>query len=618
MALFLSRKNNLADLENRDEARRNLGLGSIATQNSDAVSITGGNITVDELYFNLEDESQTDKYLYCESTGEVTFKDIQLPSWISGKTAKEIRLNDFDLDDILFLPSNNPHKVALTGSYADLDPLTVPKRITDFENDLDFVVKSSNLADLTDAEVARSNLGIGTTALINSHDALNLEQLTVDFLFFSNVESSVGNPTYLYIDFLGIVTPTPLIHASPSNYGVVLLSSNENDLRSNSVPSTKLFKEVIDKLDNSIKALSNNDPMGDGRVNRYIADSNLMKIANNLSELSNRTVARQNLGFDSDLQKFVDKMNTEDTMTFNNVRIEHDLIFNPARVNDVITSVADYDEKQFFLTTNNTDFEVHLAPMNIATSYQYGAVKLITSLENIRPGIDSDVYTMNSATFCNYIETNFWERFTQFSNSIPLKIQHMYSEHSMKVGDNLLGVDATRARHHLLLHKVAYTGDYFDLENSPCNVSDFTNDNYYLMKESNLSEFDPSDIYTVKRNLNIGTIASYDSNNVEILGGTGTFSNLTISNSFHYAPTTNISNKYLFCTNNIGTCAWKPLPDATTYNKGIVKLQTDHTISSDQHASSSSALFKAYYEITGKIDTLQNSLESIKKTIGMI
>jgi hypothetical protein len=138
------------------------------------------------------------------------------------------------------------------------------------------------------------------------------------------------------------------------------------------------------------------------------------------------------------------------------------------------------------------------------------------------------------------------------------------------------------------------------------------------MKESNLSEFDPSDIYTVKRNLNIGSIASYDSNNVEILGGTGTFSNLTISNSFHYAPTTNISKKYLFCTNNIGTCAWQSLPVATTYNKGIVKLQTDHTTSSDQHASSASALFKAYYELTGKIGTLQNSLESIKKTIGMI
>ena len=617
MALFLSRKNNLADLENRDEARQNLGLGSIATQNSDAVSITGGNITVDELYFNLDQyESQKNKFLYCESNGRVTFQDIRLPSWISGKTAKEISLNNFNLDDILFLPSNSPHRVALTGSYYDLN--NVPTSIADFDIDLDFVVKSSNLADLTDAEVARSNLGIGTTALINSHNALNLEQLTVDFLFFSNVESSVGNPTYLYIDSLGIVTPTPLIHASTSNYGVVLLSSNENDLRSNSVPSTKLFKEVSDILDDKITALSNNDPMGDGRVNEYIADSNLMKIANNLSELSNPTVARQNLGFDSDLQEFVEKMN-DGKMIFNDVHITKDLIFNPGYVNDTINnSFRDFEERQFFLTTNKADFKVRLAPINIATSDQYGVVKLITSLNQQNIDNDPDEYTMNSATFCNYIETNFWERFTQFSNSIPLKIQHMYSEHSMKVGDNLLGVDATRARHHLLLHKVAYTGDYFDLKNGPCNVSYFTNDNYYLMKESNLSEFDPSDIYTVKRNLNIGSIASYDSNNVEILGGTGTFSNLTISNSFHYAPTTNISQKYLFCTNSIGTCAWEPLPVATTFKKGIVKLQTDYTISSDQHASSASALVKAYYDLTGKIKTLQGSLESIKKTIGMI
>jgi hypothetical protein len=341
-----------------------------------------------------------------------------------------------------------------------------------------------------------------------------------------------------------------------------------------------------------------------------------MKIANNLSELSNRTVARQNLGFDSDLQEFVDKMNDDGVMTFNDVQIDQALIFNPRVVSDMIQGLDVFDEKQFFLTTDNIDFKVTLAPINIATSNQYGVVKLITSLN--QPNLDPYGYTMNSATFSNYIETNFWERFTQFSNSIPLKIQHMYSEHSMKVGDNLLGVDATRARHHLLLHNVAYTGDYFHLENGPSNVSDFTNDNYYLMKESNLSEFDPSDIYTVKQNLNIGSIASYDSNNVEILGGTGTFSNLTISNSFHYAPTTNISQKYMFCTNNIGTCAWEPLPVATTFKKGIVKLQTDYTISSDQHASSASALFKAYYEITGKIKTLQDSLESIKKTIGMI
>ena len=193
----------------------------------------------------------------------------------------------------------------------------------------------------------------------------------------------------------------------------------------------------------------------------------------------------------------------------------------------------------------------------------------------------------------------------------------MYSQY-MKVSDNLQVLDPTRSRQHLLLHNVAYTGDYFDLSNAPTNVSYFTNDKRYLIASSNLSEFQPGDIPEIKRNLKIGSVASYDSNNVTFVSVTGTFSNLSITKSFQYTPSTNISNKYLFCKNESGTCEWKSLPVATTYQKGVVKLQTDHKLPNDKDASSASALFKAYYEITGQIQLLQRSLEEIKNTIGLI
>ena len=49
MALFLQRRNNLADVESVDEARLNLGLGSLSTFNSNNVHITGGSIKADSV-----------------------------------------------------------------------------------------------------------------------------------------------------------------------------------------------------------------------------------------------------------------------------------------------------------------------------------------------------------------------------------------------------------------------------------------------------------------------------------------------------------------------------------------------------------------------------------------
>jgi|TARA_Y100000389_G_scaffold105527_1_gene102418 hypothetical protein len=618
MALFLSRTNNLADLENISEARKNLGLGTLAVQNADSVVITGGDISVDNLFFNLSEHFTNEKYLVCDSNGKVNFQYLNLPGWLMDnnqqvKEPTDIYIADFNTSN-MFLRFQNVHNVALTGSYFDLDNL--PRTLEEFEIDteLDFVRKSSNLADINDKLEARSNLGIGTASLINSHQALNFNNITVDSLFFSNVQNlDSENPNYLYINSSGIVTPTSLLHASTSNYGVVVIASNIYDERNASVPSSTLFKQTIDTIDADIIALQNNVPMENTTINNMIVDSNLMKIGNNLSEITDTDAALSNLGFETNSIEFVKKLNESSTVFFNTVHITSNFIFTPQY------SMSAND--QYFLTISKNDFHVRISTMTKATPDEYGVVKIITDIGSLIDSKNDEEYsdhTINSKAFYDYVQEYFLNRFTVFSNSIPIQIKDMYSEY-MKVDDNIRVKDPTRARQHLLLHNVAYTGDYFNLRNAPSNVSSFSNDKNYLSADSNLSEFQPNDISLVRKNLNIGSVASYDSNNVTFISGTGSFSHLNISNSLIYNPlnNVNIANKYLFCTNNIGSCTWNSLPEATTYSKGIVKLQTNHLSPSDKHASSASALYTAYQQITGQIYLIQNSLEQIKKRIGI-
>ena len=49
MALYLHRKNNLADVDDLYKTRKNLGYGTISSFNSNNVNITGGSIKIDSL-----------------------------------------------------------------------------------------------------------------------------------------------------------------------------------------------------------------------------------------------------------------------------------------------------------------------------------------------------------------------------------------------------------------------------------------------------------------------------------------------------------------------------------------------------------------------------------------
>jgi hypothetical protein len=187
----------------------------------------------------------------------------------------------------------------------------------------------------------------------------------------------------------------------------------------------------------------------------------------------------------------------------------------------------------------------------------------------------------------------------------------------MRVDDNIRVHNPSIARSHLQLHEIAHTGDYYQLENAPSNLSQFSNEfTQFLSAKSNLAELHDIDI--ARLNLGLGSVSTYDSNNVIILGGNGVFTNLTINSQVQYNYNgTNFQNMFLQSINPNGDCRWSKLPEGTSYQKGIVKIENNYQKYDDKKASSASALFKVYYKLLGEIDGINRDIRDINNFLNI-
>ena len=126
-------------------------------------------------------------------------------------------------------------------------------------------------------------------------------------------------------------------------------------------------------------------------------------------------------------------------------------------------------------------------------------------------------------------------------------------------------------------------------------------------------------IQEARSNLRIGNISYYDSNNVLILDGNATFSNLNVRKHFQYKYNhDNYQGCYLQSIDVNGNARWRQLPLATSTKKGVVKLESDISVYSEEHASSAAALFKVYERLNGKIDIINDEILQLKKELNII
>jgi hypothetical protein len=605
MSLYLNRKNNLADVENICEARKNIGIGTLAYQDSNNVKITGGSIKIDELILNSSN-AKPNRFLICKSNnGLLDFVDLEFADWIN-QDASTIPLSSFNYD-MMIVNRNSLCNIAFTNDYNDL--INKPQNLSDLNNDLSFLQKDLGNVDV---EQAISNLKLGTLAFKNEDDHIYLKNLTIteSFRFTGNLNLQSDEPQYLHISSTSNAYWAPLTKASSSNYGVVKLNDDFRSSNINTAPSSKAINDMYEYFVSIIDGITDISEVQE--VEDKINELGLLRKVNNLSEFkdSDLNIVRNNLGFDTYMNNFINNINNNNKFSINELVVNCNIVFR---------NQGNFAQGDPFLGLNtflsvlaNGNVEprsLPLAQQNVA-----GFVYIANDINDITANKEYTVLSMKGLH--DYHSNVYQANFDALSNSIEPKIRQIFSEY-IRIDENLKVDNPSIARTNLQLHPVAHTGDYYQLNNRPTNVSQFSNDVGYLIASSNLADI--LNIQEARSNLRIGNISYYDSNNVLILDGNATFSNLNVRQHFQYKYNDdNYQGCYLQSIDVNGNARWRPLPLATSTKKGVVKLESDISVYSEEHASSAAALFKVYERLNGKIDIINDEILQLKKELNII
>lgn len=611
MSLFLRRANNLADLENVNEARNNLGIGTLAQFNSNNVEITGGMIKIDSFVINSSNAKQG-RFLVCDkSNGKVDFSDVNLGTWIY-RDVSNIHISEFDSSNFIFLNKQSLCNIAFTGDYNDII-LNKPTYYSDLSNDLDFLYN-----DLRNINVdkARSNLGIGSLAFKNSNDNIFFENLTItsNIQFeFASFDSNSPNK-FLHVDNHGNGYWDTLPIASTSNFGVIKVTNDYLSSDEDTCPSMYAVNNMHNYLTDRIDKIEAGNISAAINVVETINNNGVLRKENNFSELTNIVHARSNLGFNSNMEQLINSINNSNAFSIQKLIVTSNITFAQGEGTTLNNLDAELIENATYLAVNS---DGNVIPRNIpfATTSTPGFVYLLENYDYTQFVVSSQSRStvISAQAFNQFINGVYIPLYNSISNSIVPRIKELYGNY-LHISDNLLVENPSVARQNLGLHEIAYTGDYYQLNNRPSNISQFNNDSKFIVSHSNLADL--TNIVEARSNLGIGSLASYNSNNVLFVRGNGSFSNINVSKNISYKyDDTNHYNHFLRCINKNGDCRWESLPEATHNKKGIVQLESDYTKYSDSKASSGAALYTMYNRLVGEIAVLQREVNILRTRV---
>ena len=562
---YLIVDNNLGDIADPYEARLNLGLGDLATMNSNEVKITGGSIAASHFSLKPSDTTlgSTDYFLKnVDEHGKVDWFQIPSLGWLKSNQG-DIPISGFS-NDARYISKDELAPVALSGDFNDLS--NIPELLSGvYSNDVlgQFLYCRSNLSDVEDKALARDNLGLGDLSLQSVNDVV-VSNLTVTEQFRFPEEVGRG---FVFIDSDSngekYISTKPTFPIATSNVpGIVYvkdhLDSNNSD---EFVPNMTLFSNVVTDLSGKIDQFKIgylNDIVDLVEGEQFLFKSNLLSEFVSDVERSN---ARSNLGL-GDLS-----IQDSNHVTCSNLTVQN-LQFSGSNLESKILTFDSNNSSVFlgmdhFTATSN-------APGAVYVSHEFDEDSLSPDAKS-----RSNVTALSMHAVSNYL-SEFNTRIDDIRASIPTDILQLRgNDEFMRKQNNLSDLtDINMAKSNLGLAKVATTGAYADLTDKPFAISSFSNDLGFLIGDCNLSDI--PDPVAARKNLGLGSMATQDIHNVRIQGGIVRFKKLEIKNEFFYKEDENPPDgKILVCANRNGLMEWKDLPKASFTEYGAVKI-SDH------------------------------------------
>ena len=417
---FLYSACNLSDLQNVEKARQNLGLGTLALQNPDNVSLERLIINDMLKLTNLNSNG----YLYINSSNEVEMRNFTVAtSTIPGIVYKtDILVNDSNFvptSGLLYNVNSNLNEQISNLQLGDLND------IVSLFGENEYLFKTNLLSEFSNdqqRQTARQNLGLGDIATQNS-GTFSVSNITLSNLQFTTTDNIKDKVLTFDNDKKSRFKSLDDFLATETNPGTVYIINDYinyvPDAKSNvSVISYTALSNYVYNLTNELNTLKASIP---ANINDLQGSDVYLKTNNNLSDLTNKSDARSNLelkkvavtgkysdledypydvsGFNNDVGFIVAESNLSDlndiavaranlglgsmaTQDLSNVRISGGYVhFRQLKVNDKFYYRSSTNPTGKFLVAGNSLGKMEWKNLPIATESEYGLVRITDQLQ---------------------------------------------------------------------------------------------------------------------------------------------------------------------------------------------------------------------------------------------
>ena len=606
MSLFT--RNNLLDVTDVYEARRNLMLGDCADLSRDAVRLNArhDNMRIHALSMNAFDSNQNvflrrDEHgaVYVDATSNVR-------SWVRSRT-EDVPLTVFS-NDVGAVYASEVAELIYSADYLALSGRPTLRRIlADHFGEDPLCATSCNMADL-DANIRDTvylELGLNPYALCNYDPRSTFDDVTVTKRM--RLDALRGRPGVLANGGNDVIETATAIGALATTETEGLVRAGADVL--DAAALSALRSNVIRSAEDKIAFYQSNVSAVEGYLRSNASD--YVNVSSNLADVSASQVLSL-LELDSFARNVWPSAATLETGELNLMFVpnEHDL-FVDSLVSPLLAKYPYYTYRAFkyaFLFTDtkgNVDMQ-DPDTFPIAARDSVGIVKVkrdltnatdpsatvrlsymhernVIHLDRMRTALDSiDIYRVLDAIYEENLSSN--TRLLRRTGDL---------EEMADISSN----DRLACRSNLQLSPIVSTLEYADLSRKPTGLSCFENDVGFVQGTNNLSEYNESaDPEACRANLGLGSVCAQNASAFDLKGDALESSFASVRGSLRLSELgqgassdgaipfdalrfLHADTLYMRQTAaNTGTCVWEGLPEASSLRPevpGVVRMHAD-------------------------------------------